>query len=260
MVSAGRHGAIEARYAVAASGEWRGAGLSGDVVLELTADDVALAAPDGGQRLALPLGSLHGLGFRDGVLTLHLGDGTIVLAGEGRLAAAARDIVARACAPGELTLALRSLGSHRRGADDLQRRYFEPLLAARRKLDRAAEPNAQVAALDATALRTAYHDLAHRIALRSAGQAASDRRALEAQIDDALAPLIVALDALDAAASALRTSDADATIARWRDWSALARATFAAADRCWPHVARLVAGWHPGPRPSLWRRMLGRAR
>ena len=85
-------------------------------------------------------------------------------------------------------------------------------------------------------------------------------RSLEAQIDDALAPLISALDALEAAASALRTGASDSTIVRWRDWSALAGATFAAADRCWPHVARLVAGWHPGPRPSLWRRMLGRAR
>ena len=259
-MNAGRHGAIEARYAVAASGNWRGADLSGDVVLELTADDVALAAADGEQRLPLPLGNLQGVRFHDGELTLFFSDGTVALAGEGRLAAAGRDIVARACAPGELTLALRSLGSHRRGADDLQRRYFEPLLSARRKLDRTPEPNAQAAALDATALRTAYHELAHRIALRSAGQAASDRRALEAQIDDALAPLVGALDALDAAASALRTSAADSTIARWRDWSALARATFAAADRCWPHVAQLIVGWHPGPRPSLWRRMLGRAR
>ena len=259
-MSADRAGAIEARYAVSASGTWRGAPLSGDVVLELTPDDVAIASVLGERRLPVPLGALRGVHFRDGQLTLFLPDGTVTLAGEGRLAAAARDIVARACAPGELTLALRSLGSHRRGADDLQRRYFEPLLVARRKLDRAAEPNAQAAALDARTLRTAYHDLAHRIAERSAGQAASDKRALEAQIDEALAPLVVALDTLEAAASALRTSAADSTISLWREWSSLAGAAFSAADRCWPHVARLVTGWHPGPRPSLWRRMLGRAR
>ena len=259
-MSAERPGAIEARFSVAASGSWRGAPLSGDVVLELTPDDVAIASLDGASRIALPLGTIDGVRFRDGTLTIFMPDGTIGLAGEGRLAAAARDIVARACAPGELTLALRSLGSHRRGADDLQRRYFEPLLSARRKLDRTPEPNAQATALDARALRTAYHDLAHRIADRSAGQAASDKRALEAQIDEALAPLLAALDALDAAASALRTGGVDSTISRWREWSALAAATFAAADRCWPHVAKLVVGWHPGPRPSLWRRMLGRAR
>ena len=259
-MSASRPGTIEARYAVAASGSWRGAPLSGDVVLELTGDEVAITATDGQQRLPLPLGSLRGTHYRDGSLTLFFGDGTVVLAGEGRLGAAARDIVARACAPGELTLALRSLGSHRRGADDFQRRYFEPLLSARRKLDRASEPNAQVAALDARALKTAYHELAHRIAERSAGRAASDKRALEAQLDEALGPLVAALDALEAAASALRTSAAETTISAWREWTTLARATFSAADRCWPHVAHLVVGWHPGPRPSLWRRMLGRAR
>lgn len=259
-MSADRSGSLEARYPVAASGSWRGETLAGDVVLELAAEDVAIVSADGARRLPLPLGALRGSSFRDGALTLYFADGTVALAGEGRLAAAGRDIVARACAPGELTLALRSLGSHRRGADDLQRRYFEPLLSARRKLDRAVEPNAQASALDARALLAAYHDLAHRIAERSAGQAASDKRALEAQIDDALGPLVSALEALEAGAIALRTAGAETSIVRWRDWSALARGAFAAADRCWPNVARLVVGWHPGPRPSLWRRMLGRAR
>lgn len=259
-MSGERGGGIEARYPVTVGGSWRGLALGGDAVLELTSSDVAIASPAGDERRPLPLGMLGGVQFHGGELTLFLSDGIVVLAGEGRLAAAARDIVARACAPGELTLALRSLGSHRRGADDLQRRYFEPLLSARRKLDRAAAPDAQVAALDARTLAAAYHELAHRIAEGSAGQAPSDKRALEAQIDEALAPLVRALDGLEAAASALRTSPPDATIARWREWSALAGATFAAADRCWPQVARLVVGWHPGPRPSLWRRMLGRAR
>ena len=260
MVSAERRTALEARYPVTASGSWRGATLGGDVVLELGEGDVAIASPDGSKRLPLPLGALDGAHVRDGSLTLFFRDGTITHAGEGRLAAAARDIVARACAPGELTLALRSLGSHRRGADDLQRRWFEPLITARRKLDRTSPPDAQPAALDARALLAAYHDLAHRIAERSAGQAPSDKRALEAQIDEALAPLVTALERLESAAVALRTAGAELSIARWREWSAGAAAVFAAADRCWPNVARLVGGWHPGPRPSLWRRMLGRAR
>lgn len=259
-MSADRRGALEGRYPVSASGSWRGAALSGDVILELGAEDVAISSVDAARRLPLPLGTIDGVRFRNGELSLVFPDGTVTLAGEGRLAAAARDIVARACAPGELTLALRSLGSHRRGADELQRRWFEPLITARRKLDRAADPGAQAAALDARALLAAYHDLAHRIAERSAGQAPADKRALEAQIDDAIAPLVTALDALEGAAIALKTSGAEGAIARWREWSALARAVFAAADRCWPNVARLVVGWHPGPRPSLWRRMLGRAR
>ncbi len=260
MVNTDRPRGMEARYAVAASGSWRGATLGGDVVLELADDDIAITSPDGGRRLPLPLGTLDGLRFADGKLTLWFADGTMVLAGEGRLAAAAREIVARATAPGELTRALRSLGSHRRGADDLQRRYFEPLLSARRKLDRATAPDAQLAALDGRALLTAYHELAHRIAERSAGEAASDKRALEAQLDESFAPLVAALEALEGEARALRTASIETAIVRWRDWSMRARAVFAAADRCWPEVARLVVGWHPGPRPSLWRRMWGKAR
>lgn len=259
-MSAERQGGGEARYPVTASGSWRGAASGGEVVLELADGDVAIASVDGARRLPLPLGTLEGAHFRDGVLTLAFPDGIIALSGGGRLAAAARVIVARACAPGELTLALRSLGSHRRGADDLQRRWFEPLLTARRKLDRASAPDAQAAALDARALLAAYHDLAHRIAERSAGQAPADKRALEAQIDDALAPLVAALDRLEAAAVPLRTGGEERAIARWREWAALAAAVFAAADRCWPEVGRLVGGWKPGPRPSLWRRVLGRAR
>lgn len=259
-MSADRQRGMEARYAVIASGNWRGATLGGDVILELAEDEVAIASPDGARRLPLPLGTLDGLRFAEGRLALYFADGTVVLDGEGRLAAAAREIVARACAPGELTRALRSLGSHRRGADDLQRRYFEPLLSARRKLDRASTPDAQLTALDARALLGAYHDLAHRTAERSAGEAASDKRALEAQLDESFAPLVAALEALEEGARAVRKASVETSIVRWRDWSARARAVFAAADRCWPEVARLVVGWHPGPRPSLWRRMLGKAR
>ena len=98
-MSADRHGVLEGRYPVSASGSWRGATLGGEVILELGGEDVALASLDGARRLPLPLGTIEGVRFRNGELTLVFPDGTIALAGEGRLAAAARDIVARACAP-----------------------------------------------------------------------------------------------------------------------------------------------------------------
>lgn len=250
---------LEGRFPVAASGSWRGVVLSGEIVLELTGDDVALVAPDG-RRLPLPLGTLDGVGYGAGVLTLAFDTGSIVLRGEGRLAAAARDLVSRACATGELMLPLRALGSHRRGADETQRRYFEPLLSARKKLARASEPRAQSAALDARALRASYEDFAHAVGERTGGLAPADRRALEAQLDEAIHPLLSTLGALEASATALRTSLPERNVAAWREWSRDAATVFAAADRCWPAVAHLLAGWRPGPRPSLWRRMTGRAR
>ena len=53
-MSADRHGALEGRYPEAASGSWRGATLSGDGVLELAEDSVAIASLDGARRLPLP--------------------------------------------------------------------------------------------------------------------------------------------------------------------------------------------------------------
>jgi hypothetical protein len=250
---------LEGRFPVVASGSLRGVSFSGDAVLELTAEEAALVGADG-RREPLPLGTLGGVRWDAGALTLGFAAGTVVLRGEGRLAAAARDILARACAPGELTLALRTLGSHRRGADDLQRRYFEPLLAARKKLAKASDPRSQTSALDARALRASYEDFAHSLAERSGGLAPADRRALEAQLDEAIEPLLAVLRTLETSASALRTSSGEGNVAAWREWSGEATRVFAAADRCWPAVARLLAGWRPGPKPSLWRRMTGRAR
>lgn len=250
---------LEGRFPVAASGSWRGAALAGDHVLELTASEVALVDPRG-ERVALPLGTLDGVAWVDGVLALAFEQGTIALRGEPRLGAAARDVVARACEPGELTLALRAFGSHRRGGAELQKHYFEPLLAARRKLARATEPRGQLAALDARALAASYEDFAHRVGERSGGLAPADRRALEAQLDEAIAPLLAALRALEERASMLRAAASERNVASWRDWSRGAADVYAAADRCWPAVARLLDEWRPGPRPSLWRRMLGRAR
>lgn len=256
------HEPIEGRFPVAASGSWRGAAVAGDQVLELTAEDVALVAP-GGERVVLPLGTLEGVAWVDGVLALAFAHGTLALRGEARLGAAARDVVTRACEPGELTLALRTFGSHRRGAGggaEMQRHYFEPLLAARKKLARAADPRGQLAALDARALVASYEDFAHRVAARSGGLAPADQRALEAHLDEAIDPLLAALRALEERAGTLRTSGSERNVAAWREWARGVAEVYAAADRCWPAVARLLADWRPGPRPSLWRRMMGRAR
>ena len=250
---------LEGRFPVEASGSWRGIALAGDHVLELTAEDVALVAP-GGERVALPLGTLDGVAWVDGVLALAFAQGTIALRGEARLAAAARDVVARACEPGELTLALRELGSHRHGGGELQRHYFEPLLAARKKLARAADPRGQLAALDARALTAQYEDFAHHVGARSGGLAPADQRALEAQLDEAIAPLLAALRALEDKATALRTSGSERNVAAWREWARGVAHVYSCADRCWPAVSRLLGEWRPGPRPSLWRRMTGRAR
>lgn len=256
---------LEGRYPVDVGGQFRGVELAGRALLELRADSVALLAgtepEEGGTRreFAIALGRLEGARYADGLLTLRLAEGTITLRGEGRLAAAARDLVARACDPGELTLALRSLGSHRAGADALQKRYFDPLLSARKRLAKASEPRAQAAALDAGNLRDAYDSLARDFAGEWGSGNAADRRAIEAHVGERLEPLLSALEALGDRGRTLRAASDDDAIAAWREWAAAARAVFAAADRCWPPLATLLHAWRPSSRPSLWRRLFGGA-
>ena len=254
---------LEGRYPVDVGGEYRGVALAGQAMLELRADAVALlagadVAPEDTQReFVIPLGRLAGARYSDGLLTLRLAEGAITLRGEGRLAAVGRDLVARACDPGELTLALRTLGSHRAGADALQKRFFEPLLSARKRLAKASEPRAQAAALDVPHLRQAYDSLTLDVAREWGSSNAADRRAIEAHLGERIEPLLASLASLGESAEALRAASDDATIVAWREWASAARAVFAAADRCWPPVATLLHAWRPSSRPSLWRRLFG---
>lgn len=250
---------LAARYAVEAGGRWRGHAVAGRATLVLDTNAVWLE-DDGSRRLPIPLDTLVGVRALRGEVTLFLPDGEIVLRGEPRLAAAARDIIARAVDAGELTLELRSLGSHRHGAGALQHRWFEPLLSARKKLERASDARAQAQALDGQALGAAYAALAGSFAREHGGGSPADRRALEAHLEDCMAPLSRALGGVcDAARMLLGTPD-DRVIAAWRSWRESVRAAFAAADRCWPAVARTIESWRPGPTPSLWSRLTGGSR
>ena len=250
---------LAGRYAVEASGRWRGHDVAGPATLVLDPEALWLE-DDGGRRLPIVLDSLAGIRTLRGELTLFLADGEIVLRGEPRLAAAGRDIVARAVDAGELTLELRSLGSHRHGAGALQHRWFEPLLAARKKLERAADARAQARALDGQALREAYAALAASFAREYAGASPAERRALEAHLEDCIAPLARALGGVSDAARMLLGMPDERVIAAWRNWRESVRVAFAAADRCWPSVARTIETWRPGPAPSLWARLTGGAR
>lgn len=260
------HEPLEGRFPVEIGGEYRGTRLSGRGELELRAAAVALhaaargddAPPVGPYEIALT--RLRGVHWADGMLALRLDEGTLLLRGEPRLGAAARDLVARACDPGELTLGLRALGSHRAGADGTQKRFFEPLLAARRRLAKQSEPRQQANALDARALRASYAALVGAIASEQGTASAADRRALEAQVDETLQPLAGAIGDLDEAAKRLAGASDEELLATWREWAVRARALYSVADRCWPHLAALLRNWTPGPRPSVWRRLLGGAK
>jgi hypothetical protein len=228
--------------------------LSGEAQLVAGEDAVVLRAATG--EVTIAYAALDGVQFRDARLSLTA-RGPIVLRLDGspRLAATAREIVARACALPELTLALRALGSRRAGGGVGDDTFFAPFLAARRRAERASDLALRLAAFDPPVLAAAVDEIILRLA-GTPPRWASDRRALEAHLGELAAPLHASIEALADAAAAWRSSGDETRLARWRDWASALRVLFAEADRCCLAVQALLREWHDVPLP-WWRRALG---
>jgi hypothetical protein len=155
----------------------------------------------------------------------------------------------------ELTSALRTFGSRRGNrsirptASDEQRRFFAPLLRARREAGDALTAVTTIAAFDVAALVESTHRALKGFAEQRFAMVGPQRRALEAELFDANEALDVSYDRLREAAS-----DAKAAVDElhpWRGWAAALRATFEAADRAWLHVdALLEAAPIPAEKPN----------
>ena len=231
--------------------------LSGTAMLALGDDALVLRAQTG--EITMSYAALDGVQFREARLTISAhGPIMLRLDGSARLAATAREIVARACVLPELTLALRGMGSRRApggGEDDA---FFSPFLAARRRAERASDLALRLAAFDPAVLAAAVDEMLQRFAAAKT-RGGSDRRALEAHLTELAEPLHASLGRLSDAAAAWRASGDDVRLARWRDWSAALHALFAEADRCWLECRAVVREWHDEPR-SWWQRVLHRRR
>jgi hypothetical protein len=145
----------------------------------------------------------------------------------------------------ELTLALRTLGSRRRrrGEGNEHERFFAPLLEARRAAARAPDVETAISAFDADRLNAAFDKTLRSLAADHAtsGRPAA-RRALEARLQERIAPLREAVHGLTELADALLIADDDARPEAWRAWADQLRRVFACADRCWPAVDAALAG------------------
>ena len=219
----------------------------GEAGLELVSSDadVLLAPAD-----------LEGVAYRDARLTLYLRGGDVVHAdGTPRLAAVAREIATQVCTLPELTRPLRSLGSRRGQLGTEHDRFFAPLLAARRRGERAADPRARLKAFDAAAISAALDDALMDFAKDRFPRRAPDRRALEAELLEIAGPLRTALDALEVYASRAAAGVDETAFVRWRSWCGAVQEVFDRADRCWMSLGR-VLGEAPRRRRPLWRRML----
>jgi hypothetical protein len=202
--------------------------------------------------------ALEGLAYRDARLTLHMRHGDVIRAdGTPRLAALAREISTQVCSLPELTRPLRSLGSRRGRLGTEHDRFFAPLLAARRRGERATDVRSRLKAFDAAGIAAALDESIAAFAKDRYPRSAPDRRALEAELLEIALPLRTSLDALEVyARRAVETAGGDETaFVRWRSWCGSIQEVFDRADRCWIAFGALL-GEAPVRRRPLWRRVL----
>jgi hypothetical protein len=161
------------------------------------------------------------------------------------------------CTLPELTRPLRSLGSRRGRLGAEHDRFFAPLLAARRRGERATDVRGRLKAFDAAGIVSALDESIGAFAKDRFPRSAPDRRALEAELLEIAVPFRTALEALEVYAQrAADTPGADETaFVRWRSWCGAVQEVFDRADRCWMAFGA-VLGEAPVRRRPLWRRVL----
>ncbi|MBX6332679.1 MAG: hypothetical protein IRY91_12600 [Gemmatimonadaceae bacterium] len=235
---------------VSVAGLLRGRDLSGEALLALDEDVVALTTTRG--RIAIRIGAIEGVRSTATTLELYLERGdTIQLSGSTAVGELAGVLERRVYTLPELTLSLRTFGS-RGAAGPEHDRFFAPLLAALRAAHAAGEEAREGVqrALDAAALRERVTAWLRAIGPERFPREPPEQRALEAELRDVLAPLFASLDALERAQRELAACDDAERFARWRAWSRALRGVFESADACWRTLADVLV---PSRRGELTR-------
>lgn len=236
----------------------RGVEFGGEGTVELVGEALGLTV--GKRRALVAFGRLDGLREAPGVLELFADTGDVIVlyapAGLERLAQA---ILTSARSLPEVTRSLRGLGSHRARPDDDHDRFFAPFISARASAERTSDSEARLDAFDAAALRDAIERQIGEFARMRFPDQPPDRRATEAILGECSDEVVRRLERLDAAAAAVRTSQAEVQLARWRAWRDAVRDVFDAADRCWFQM-RPVLREAPTPRKRRWWKLFGTRR
>lgn len=230
-------------------------GLSGDGTIRVLDDGLEIRA--GQLSATLSLAAVLGVEYDGGTLELTTRHGTFGLRGGPGLAAVQRDLIAKAGALPGVTRALRALGSKRGHPGAEHDRFFAPLLAARRRAERAADPAVRLAAFDGTALRRAIESAVLELARARYPTQPSARRAEEEELLELAEPVLGACDELVRAAQAVRDSESGEAVLRWREWTAAVKRAFESADRSWMAIARELDK-PVRPRRPLWQRIFPR--
>jgi hypothetical protein len=224
--------------------EWGTVRLAGPAQLRLTSEAMVIEPPTGEDWQAR-YGDLRGGGWRSGAIIVHGDRGTATIEGTAGLDQAWASLVARVCPLPELTRTHRLLGSRRGGSVEQQVKFLAPLLQARKRLEEVADLDTRVAALDARALSERMLLAIQAIAKDIYGSSDPDRRAMEAELEEAMAPVFDGLDAVQAAAQVFRNAPEAIRFTAWRDWVSTVSSVFVLADNGWARAAALLPSQRP---------------
>jgi hypothetical protein len=235
---------------VEVAGEWGGGSDCGPIVVRRVASLVLES-----HRLRLEAGperplhssyeALTDATWSAGELALYWRAGRARVRGDERLAQAWAHIVDAACALPEVARGLRSLGTRRGGTGELQRRFFGPLLQARRRLREPDSLEWRLAHFDARGVRRRVEEALLAMARETFPVSPPDRRALEADLADASEALLRSLEALDHAANETTQGAEGMRFVAWRDWTSQLRAVFVEADSAWIKVLSALDASRP---------------
>jgi hypothetical protein len=219
--------------------EWGALRLSGRGRLRLTNEAMRVEAAEGGS-LVMPYTEMLGGAWRSGQMVVHGDPGSVTLEASRGLQHAWVSLVSHACPLPELARGHRLLGSRRGGHVDLQAKFLAPFVQARKRLAEEADLDARVATLDARALRDRLSATVQGFAKDAYPASQPDRRALEAELEEALASLFGGISALEQAAGHFRKAPESVRFTAWREWVSSAARVFALADNSWASAARLL--------------------
>jgi hypothetical protein len=219
--------------------EWGTLHVTGPGRLRLTSDAVTVDVASG-ETLTAAYSEIRGGGWRTAELALHGAPGTMVFESNRGLQHAWASLLALACPLPELVRDHRLLGSRRGGHVGLQARFLAPLLQARKRLEEEGDLDARVATLDARALRERLATAVQGLAKDVYPASHPDRRALEAELEEALDSLFSGIDAIELAAKQFRDAPEAIRFTAWRRWVSAVSHVFALADRGWANAARLL--------------------
>lgn len=223
---------------------WGSIRLIGPGRLRLTSDSIALEATGGAWQASYA--ELRGAGWRMGSLTVHGEQGRAAVESKDGLELAWVQLLERACPLPELARDHRLLGSRRGGSVAAQARFLSPLLDARKRIEKEPDLESRIAALDARQLRDRVTAALQAIAADTFPASHPDRRALEAELEEAMGAFFRQLESVDAAATNFRGAPEAIRFSAWRDWVNRVVDAYATADGAWATASRFIPG---SPRP-----------